>query len=584
MARPAVIFGGPSPEHDISILSGLQAARSLHDAGRDPVALYWSKNGELHAVPATLEAKDYVTGVPAKAEAVDLLARPGGGFVGEAGRFGKRRELDIAAVVNCCHGGPGEDGSLQAALDLAGVRYTGPGAAGAALGMDKLAFGGAIAAAGLPSLPRTVFTVDGPDPEFAGPYIVKPRFGGSSIGIEITDDLGTARALVGTSPHFRDGAVVEPYLAGSVDLNVSVRSWPKLSVSAVEKPVRKDASGRIYTYAEKYLGGARGPVVGAARAAGRHPRRGGRAHPHAGRAGRARRPGPGRAPHRLPLARRRHLGERDQHHSRGAGLVLLDRRGGLVRGAARRPARGGRQGTRALPARPRAPTAPRCGRPGRSPASSREAGSVTGAPPSGGAHVGEQLAPEAAQRRDGRLVAHGALGLDLGGGPHDRGVDEEHEQPRIGPTDRAGVHLGGEERRGPIDQRVDPGHQRAGHDRVEPAQLPQQAQHRGLPHTEPEHRGEHGFHPVVAGGAAHHGGLDGGRQLVGHPLDDGLQHAVLGAEPVQDGLLGDRRARPPRRRATWPRSPGCRSRGARRPGCARTLPTVGGSDGPLTTW
>ena len=214
MARPAVIFGGPSPEHDISILSGLQAARSLHDAGRDPVALYWSKNGELHAVPATLEAKDYVTGVPAKAEPVDLLARPGGGFVGEAGRFGKRRELDIAAVVNCCHGGPGEDGSLQAALDLGGVRYTGPGAAGAALGMDKLAFGGAIAAAGLPSLPRTVFTVDGPDPEFAGPYIVKPRFGGSSIGIEITDDLGTARALVGTSPHFRDGAVVEPYLAG----------------------------------------------------------------------------------------------------------------------------------------------------------------------------------------------------------------------------------------------------------------------------------------------------------------------------------------------------------------------------------
>ena len=116
-------------------------------------------------MPATLEAKDYVTGVPAKAEAVDLLARPGGGFVGEAGRFGKRRELDIAAVVNCCHGGPGEDGSLQAALDLAGVRYTGPGAAGAALGMDKLAFGGAIAAAGLPSLPRTVFTVDGPDPD-----------------------------------------------------------------------------------------------------------------------------------------------------------------------------------------------------------------------------------------------------------------------------------------------------------------------------------------------------------------------------------------------------------------------------------
>ena len=46
--------------------------------------------------------------------------------------------------MNCCHGGPGEDGSLQAAFDLAGIPYTGPGAAGAALGMDKLAFAGDV--------------------------------------------------------------------------------------------------------------------------------------------------------------------------------------------------------------------------------------------------------------------------------------------------------------------------------------------------------------------------------------------------------------------------------------------------------
>jgi D-alanine-D-alanine ligase len=250
-----VIFGGPSPEHDISILTGLQAARALQDRGLDPLALYWSKTGDFHLVPATLEAGDFLTGVPSKAEPLQLIVRPGGGFAGEKGRFGKRSELDVSAVVNCCHGGPGEDGSLQAAFDLAGVRYTGPSAAGAALGMDKLAFGGAVASAGLPSLPRAVLAVDGGDPPFAGPYIVKPRFGGSSIGIEITDDLGTARALVRTSPHYRDGAVVEPYLADAVDLNVSVRSWPSLAISAVEKPIRKDAGGRIYTYAEKYLGG-----------------------------------------------------------------------------------------------------------------------------------------------------------------------------------------------------------------------------------------------------------------------------------------------------------------------------------------
>lgn len=259
MARPAVLFGGISPEHDISILTGLQSARALVDAGRDPVAIYWAKNGELWEVDAKLEARDFLTGVPPKSTRLDLVARPGGGFVREGGGLLKKAQpLEVSAVVNCCHGGPGEDGTLQAALDLAGVRYTGPSMAGAALGMDKLAFRGVVEAAGLPSLPREAFHPDGPTPSFGGPYIVKPRFGGSSIGIEITDDLDAARLLVRTSPHFRDGAVVEPYLPASVDLNVSVRTHPTVQVSQVERPLRADSSGRIYTYAEKYLRGGEG--------------------------------------------------------------------------------------------------------------------------------------------------------------------------------------------------------------------------------------------------------------------------------------------------------------------------------------
>ncbi len=258
MDRPAVVFGGPSPEHDISVLTGLQAARCLADADQDPLAVYWSKAGSFHAVPAALEARDFVHGVPPKADGLELVAQPGGGFVGERGRFGKRAPLDIGAVVNCCHGGPGEDGTLQAALDLAGVPYTGPGAAGAALGMDKLAFGGVMAAAEIACLPRFALSEDGPQPPFTGPYIVKPRFGGSSIGIEIIDDLATARALAASSPHFRDGAVLEPYRPDAVDLNISVRTWPSLTLSAIERPIRQEASGRIYTYAEKYLGGGEG--------------------------------------------------------------------------------------------------------------------------------------------------------------------------------------------------------------------------------------------------------------------------------------------------------------------------------------
>ena len=258
MTRPGVCFGGPSPEHDISILTGLQAVHALADAGRNPVALYWSPVGTWHEVPPDIEASAFAEGLPRGSSEVELVGRPSAGFV-RADR--RRRPVPVDVIVNCCHGGPGEDGGLPAALDLAGVAYTGPGQLSAAICMDKLAFSGAVASAGLPALPLWLLTPDGPgDGDVAdlvrGPLIVKPRFGGSSIGIEIVDDLATARALAGTSPLLRDGAVVQRYLTDIIDLNISVRTWPELRLSAVERPLRSDST--IYTYAQKYLTGGGG--------------------------------------------------------------------------------------------------------------------------------------------------------------------------------------------------------------------------------------------------------------------------------------------------------------------------------------
>ena len=258
MTRPGVCFGGPSPEHDISILTGLQAVHALAEAGRDPVALYWSPIGTWHEVPPDLEASAFADGLPRSATEVELAGRPGGGFV-RADR--RRRPVPVDVVINCCHGGPGEDGGLPALFDLAGLAYTGPGQRSAAICMDKLAFSATTEAAGLRTLPLWLLTPEMPDTaapaELAdGPLIVKPRFGGSSIGIEIVADLATARALAQSSPLLRDGAVVQRYLTDIIDLNISVRTWPKLRLSAVERPLRSDTT--IYTYAEKYLTGGGG--------------------------------------------------------------------------------------------------------------------------------------------------------------------------------------------------------------------------------------------------------------------------------------------------------------------------------------
>ncbi len=194
----AVIFGGPSPEHDVSVLTGLQAAHELQRAGRGVQALYWSKSAEWFAVDASLEAEAFVDGVPKGAQPWRLVVGAGGGFEAVGGRLTRQRGADLEVAVVCCHGGPGEDGTLQGALDGAGVRYTGPSVAAAALGMDKLAFGGLMVAAGLPTLPRVALTAHTDHVTFEGPYIVKPRFGGSSIGIEVVEDLATARALIPT--------------------------------------------------------------------------------------------------------------------------------------------------------------------------------------------------------------------------------------------------------------------------------------------------------------------------------------------------------------------------------------------------
>jgi D-alanine-D-alanine ligase len=102
-----------------------------------------------------------------------------------------------------------------------------------------------------PTLPRCVV---GPDkPGFDGPFIVKPRFGGSSIGIEVVEDWDTACALAQSSVHLRAGAIAEPFRDGAVDIEVAIRTHPAVQLSAISKPL-KGGSG-FYGYAEKYTGG-----------------------------------------------------------------------------------------------------------------------------------------------------------------------------------------------------------------------------------------------------------------------------------------------------------------------------------------
>ena len=162
-----------------------------------------------------------------------------------------KKPIAVIAVVNCCHGGPGEDGTLQGIFDLAGIRYTGPGQAASALGMDKFAFGAAMAAAGLPTLPRVLVGIPTVTPPFrvhtsSSPALADRRSGSKSWRIGRPPSRSSK-----ASPYFAAGGVVEPFLAESRDLQLAVRTWPALEMSAIEEPVR--GGGGIYSYSQKYL-------------------------------------------------------------------------------------------------------------------------------------------------------------------------------------------------------------------------------------------------------------------------------------------------------------------------------------------
>jgi D-alanine-D-alanine ligase len=247
----AVLFGGPSPEHEISILTGLQAERVLTEAGEKVVPIYWAPSGEWFQVPSGTEAADYLEGVPKKSLPIEVR------LSGDSGLYVKKKALELDAVLFCLHGGVGEGGGAAAIFSLLGIPATGSSLFAGAVGMDKLAFGGLMLASGIPTLKREHLSQTDA-PSFAGPYIVKPRFGGSSIGIEIAEDLDSARAIGKASVHLRAGAVVEPYRPELVDLNVSFRTYPSLEITALEKPVRSTAGTGLYSYAEKYLSGGSG--------------------------------------------------------------------------------------------------------------------------------------------------------------------------------------------------------------------------------------------------------------------------------------------------------------------------------------
>jgi D-alanine-D-alanine ligase len=298
------------------------ALRELARRDARAVGIDWTKSGGFYAIGSSVEADNFLDGVPRAASELRLKVGSDGGFYEVGGRLAREERLEFDFVIMATHGGPGQDGTLQAALDLAGIAYSGPTVAGAALGMDKWAFGAAVANVGLPTLPRVLLTESSTSLPFDGPYILKPRFGGSSIGIDVVGDMATALTRLKTNGHLARGCVAEPFRHDLYDLQIALLTYPELTLSAIERPLRRDEAAEILDYRDKYVGGE--GMVSAPREAASQTERGAvpRDSRHRARGGpRGRRERGGS--YRLPRERHRVVRQRDQYDSGSSSKHLF---------------------------------------------------------------------------------------------------------------------------------------------------------------------------------------------------------------------------------------------------------------------
>ena len=260
-----VLLGGPSAEHDVSIVSGTAMAGALADVGALVHQVFIDLDGAWWWLPADHRRNDR----PAAAyDDPAALGAEGPVTVGAA-MDGLAAAESGPVVVIGLHGPFGEDGTIQAMLDAAGLAYTGSGVAASALGMDKALFKRMCRGLGLPvvdwrevraerwaadreSVERemTAFSAGLPDPRL----MVKPSGLGSSVGMTLVHEPGELGVAVDLALRYDTVALVEAYLPGARDLEVSVigNDPGRLEIFG---PGEIISGHEFYDYAAKYTPG-----------------------------------------------------------------------------------------------------------------------------------------------------------------------------------------------------------------------------------------------------------------------------------------------------------------------------------------
>ena len=246
-----VLCGGLSNERDVSITSGSCVARSLRERGHSVVLLdmFLGYGGGCSDPTKLFDEQQQDLRYSVGEETPDIASLIASG---DGSRLGKN-VISIcraaAIVFLALHGEDGEDGKIQATLDMYGVKYTGSGYLGSALAMNKELSKTLFNAAGIPTAPAiTLRKGEGIQASPWIPCVVKPCSGGSSVGTSIVRTQEEFSAALEFAFKYEDDVLVEKYIKGR-ELTVGVmdgKAMPSIEI------VLKNG---WYDYKNKYQAG-----------------------------------------------------------------------------------------------------------------------------------------------------------------------------------------------------------------------------------------------------------------------------------------------------------------------------------------
>ena len=242
----AVLMGGTSSERDVSLASGLRVAQALRARGHTVTAIDTTKGALSPAEETRALASGVMQAAPPKLEALQTM----GGTSLSAWRDTTAQTRDADVVFLALHGGQGEDGTVQALLDLTGVPYTGSGHLASALAMDKDLSKKLFVAAGVPTPKWRMAPVSAEEVEreLGLPVIVKPSKQGSTVGLSIVRKVAELEAAVTEAFRYDDEVMVEEFIPGR-ELTVGILGSEALPVGEI---IPKH---EIYDYECKYTKG-----------------------------------------------------------------------------------------------------------------------------------------------------------------------------------------------------------------------------------------------------------------------------------------------------------------------------------------